>query len=474
MTQFNQKIMTPPHSKESEMMVLGCMLTSDNSLSLAAEMLDERDFYYSEHKIIFQSLKRAYNNDEYADVHLIAEDLKRQNKLNSVGSVFYLTTLAQYAGTSSYIEEYIDVIKNKALLRQIIDAAQEAKHTALSDPRDPTVCLHALQDKLNRLEKQGRTKKSIDIRFLNQFEKDFLLVEPQKKPMLLEYSPLDGISKDFLPKGIVAMLVGAGGVGKTHLLMQLAISVASGTPFLNVCRTTEHCGNGGKGNVFIGLGENQYDDIHRIIFKASKKIRENSQASDYLAKEISNNIAVFSFCGEQAAFIENGKPSKYFREFKMGLIENAPATGWSLIILDPVSRLLGIDAEIHNASATQFIALMEELTLDLPGNPTVLFAHHVNKASLAKPEDQSQASARGASGITDGVRWQANFFKSDKEQAEITVLKMTKSNFTAIIEDICTKKDFHGYIEHTKEEKKSKTHSKRSNTFVDYACRDIE
>ena len=137
--------MLPPHSKESEMMVLGCMLTNDNSLGIAAEALEENDFYLTEHKIIFQSLKTAYNNDEYADVHLIAEDLKRQNKLGIAGGVFYLTTLAQYAGTSAYIEEYCDIIKSKSILRRMVSAAQVIEKNALEDPQDVHTCLDAAQ-----------------------------------------------------------------------------------------------------------------------------------------------------------------------------------------------------------------------------------------------------------------------------------------------------------------------------------------
>ena len=57
------KIKTAPNSKESEMMVLGCMLTSVNSLNIAADGLDDQDFYYTEHKIIFQSLKEAFKKD---------------------------------------------------------------------------------------------------------------------------------------------------------------------------------------------------------------------------------------------------------------------------------------------------------------------------------------------------------------------------------------------------------------------------
>src|SRR6185295_192501 len=110
MSEQAAKIKLPPNSKESEMMVLGSMLTSINSLNIAADGLEGHDFYYSEHRLIFEVLKASYKSDKPADVLLISEELKRQGKLDTVGGVSYITTLAQYAGTSAYIEEYVELI----------------------------------------------------------------------------------------------------------------------------------------------------------------------------------------------------------------------------------------------------------------------------------------------------------------------------------------------------------------------------
>ncbi len=117
---LHPKVKVAPHSKESEMMVLGCMLTSINAMNIAADSLDDADFYFTENQIIFQLLKTAYNNDRPADVHLVCEELQRQDKLKSVGGVAYITTLAQYAGTSAYIEEYVKIVRDKSVLRRMI------------------------------------------------------------------------------------------------------------------------------------------------------------------------------------------------------------------------------------------------------------------------------------------------------------------------------------------------------------------
>lgn len=139
------KVKIAPHSKESEMMVLGCMLTSINGLNIASDALDDSDFYFTEHKIIFQVLKNAYKKDKPADIHLVGEELKRQDKLSAVGGLSYLTTLAQYAGTSAFIEEYVELIHSKSLLRKMINAAQIVEKTALEEPHDVNCALDDAQ-----------------------------------------------------------------------------------------------------------------------------------------------------------------------------------------------------------------------------------------------------------------------------------------------------------------------------------------
>ncbi len=128
-------------------MVLGSMLTSINSLNMGADTLDDSDFYFTEHKILFQVLKSAYKQDKPIDVHLASEELKRQDKLETVGGIGFVTGLAQYAGTSAHIEQYIELVQSKSILRRMIYAAQEVEKTALSEPQDVHASLDEAQQK---------------------------------------------------------------------------------------------------------------------------------------------------------------------------------------------------------------------------------------------------------------------------------------------------------------------------------------
>lgn len=163
---FEKKTRIPPNSKESEMMVLGCMLTSLNSLNIAADGLEPSDFYYTEHQIIYTALKGAYVADKPADIHLIAEELKRQGKLENVGGVSYLTTLAQFAGTSAFIEEYISLVREKAILRQMISAAQMIEKTALEEPADVLNALDQAQSSFFQISQENQHSPGASIKDL--------------------------------------------------------------------------------------------------------------------------------------------------------------------------------------------------------------------------------------------------------------------------------------------------------------------
>ncbi len=157
----NRKTLVSPNSKESEMMVLGCMLTQISSLNVAADSLEALDFFYTEHQRIFQALQGLHHKDQAADIHIVAEALKRQEQLEDVGGIAYLTSLAQYAGTSAFIEEYVRIVKDKAVLRRMIDTSQIIEKKALEEPEDVYSVLDEAQEKFFQISQAANKEKGV-------------------------------------------------------------------------------------------------------------------------------------------------------------------------------------------------------------------------------------------------------------------------------------------------------------------------
>jgi replicative DNA helicase len=234
------KVKAAPNSKESEMMVLGCMLTSVNSLNSSADALEENDFYYTEHQILFQVLKAAYKQDKPADIHLVCEELKRQGKLETVGGAAYLTTLAQYAGTSAHIEEYCEIVQAKAILRRMIQAAQVVEKNALEEPLDVHQSLDEAQglffnisQKANRnagvliSEILSGVKASLQLPYLKEVQErqeEFHLRGPQEAKITgipTHYLDLDKLING-LNNSNLMIVAGRPAMGKTALAINIA------------------------------------------------------------------------------------------------------------------------------------------------------------------------------------------------------------------------------------------------------------
>ncbi len=243
MAEAEKKARVPPNSKESEMMVLGCMLTSVNGLNIAADTLLDTDFYYNEHQIIFSCLKSAYRSDKPADIHLISEELKRQNRLDAVGGISYLTTLAQYAGTSAYIEEYVNLIREKSILRQMINASQKIEKTALEDPGDVMVALDEAQTYFFNISQSNQHSVGVAIKDLltglkAESKLPFLKELQDRQQKFLERDPnepavtgvpthfidLDRLLNGFNPSNLM-ILAARPAMGKTALITSIAENI---------------------------------------------------------------------------------------------------------------------------------------------------------------------------------------------------------------------------------------------------------
>lgn len=144
---------TSLQSQESEMMVLGCMLTSLDALNMASDSLTKDDFFQIEHKTIFDILQAFHRSNKSADIHLVAEELKKKELLERTGGISYLITLAQYAGTSVYVEEYIELVREKSLLRKVLETGRNIEKIALSEPDNIESHLDRFQKELEGIKR---------------------------------------------------------------------------------------------------------------------------------------------------------------------------------------------------------------------------------------------------------------------------------------------------------------------------------
>jgi hypothetical protein len=437
-------------SKNSEFFALSGMINTPENLEIGCTQLSSADFHFEENREIFKAIKHLKNQNNEFEFFNLEERIKAflQHKgINGFDYPRHIDALSLYApgvDMPSYIKTLKDFSAKRKLLeshRDILNDIQRGK--TFSD------IVERQKKNFDEIEQGLVRDDKFRIKCIADLGANWLYETPTPKKMLLEYGEKEN-RNGFIPKGNVCMLVGMGGIGKSHFVSQLAASIATGTLFLDTFTPTKDCG---EGNVFLGLAENDLDDIKRMLHKATQYLRKTTEPNlklEQIKSALEHKIFPYSFHGQQCQFIHDGAPSPYFHELKRHLIKNAPKGGWALIVLDPISRFLGAEAETDNAAATAFIALMEQLSMELPGNPTILFCHHMNKSAISGNASGQEAS-RGSSAITDGVRLQINLRRiTDKDSKVITpdqiVMTMAKSNHTRYLEDITLIQKSDGYL----------------------------
>lgn len=115
----------PPQNLEAEMAVLGSMLMSEDAIAEAIEFIDESLLYKDEHRKIFSAIINLYSENKAVDLVTLVEKLKKRGDLEEVGGPAYLTTLTTVVPTAANIGYYAKIVKEKAILRNLIDTATQ-------------------------------------------------------------------------------------------------------------------------------------------------------------------------------------------------------------------------------------------------------------------------------------------------------------------------------------------------------------
>jgi replicative DNA helicase len=113
----------PPQSLEAEMAVLGSMLIEEDAIATAIEMLDSDFFYRDSHKNIFTTIVTLFDTNNAVDLVTLVEALKKKGILEEIGGASYITNLTTTVPTAANVAYYANIVKEKALLRNLITTA---------------------------------------------------------------------------------------------------------------------------------------------------------------------------------------------------------------------------------------------------------------------------------------------------------------------------------------------------------------
>ena len=126
----------PPSDIEAEQAVLGSMLTDQDAVVDAIEVLKPEDFYREDNKFIYEAMQNLYSRGEPIDIITVKSELTSMQKFEATGGIEYLAILPDKVPLVSNANKYIKIVEEKSILRKLIKTATDIEGLGYAQNED--------------------------------------------------------------------------------------------------------------------------------------------------------------------------------------------------------------------------------------------------------------------------------------------------------------------------------------------------
>lgn len=222
-----------PANIEAEQALIGSILIEPERLDQIVSIVNSSDFYDVKNRYIFSAIEQLHDESLPIDIISICDKLKAQGTLDKVGGELYVAQLADGVPTSAHAEMYAQIIRDKAILRELISAGSQIVETVFSDSNVDEI-LDQSERIIFRIAESRATKSYIDIRnaLTDVFEHLEELRDKHAKGLggfvtgiPTGFKKLDEVTSGFHKSDLV-IVAARPSVGKTAFALSLAKNMA--------------------------------------------------------------------------------------------------------------------------------------------------------------------------------------------------------------------------------------------------------
>lgn len=223
----NLTIRQMPYSMEAEQALLGAIISDAEKIN-QIPFLKAGDFYLSQHQSIYSILTEMYQQSKRIDMVTLLDELSKIEALKGTDLVKYVKLLVESAAFSSNIEAHGKIVRDKAILRTLIDVSQDIADDAYTGAEDVDTIVGNAEQRIYDISNNKYTdgfshiseaiKEDLDILTLRANDPESL------KGVSSHYEKLDSLIR--LGKGDLIIVGGRPGMGKTTFAMNIAVNVA--------------------------------------------------------------------------------------------------------------------------------------------------------------------------------------------------------------------------------------------------------
>ena len=220
---------TIPHNIDAEQSVIGSMFLTKKALQKSLEMLMPDDFYLDSHIKIFSCIKAIDDQKRPVDLTTVAEELSVKGWLKQVGDVDYLAEVINNVPTTANIDEYINIVSEKSLLRKLIDEATSIVQESYKVGGNISDFLYTSQKKIADVSQGLRSVEFKPIQtVLTKTQADLEALAAKKGDITgipTGYYDLDKITSGFHPHELI-IIAARPGMGKTAIALNMVTNIA--------------------------------------------------------------------------------------------------------------------------------------------------------------------------------------------------------------------------------------------------------
>lgn len=227
----------PPQNAEAEASLLGALLIDTQAIVKIADNVSAADFFDKRHERIYEAIVTLYENHEAIDVLTLADRLKNNGYLDSVGGAAYLTELTNFVPTAAHVEQYADIVAQKAMRRRLIAASKAITDLSYDESKQLRELIEDAETRLFQVSQQHIKQDIISLEAIlaESFDRlDDLHKDKQKiRGLPTGFKDLDDVLAGFQRSDLV-ILAARPSMGKTALALNFAhnIAVQSNQPVL--------------------------------------------------------------------------------------------------------------------------------------------------------------------------------------------------------------------------------------------------
>jgi replicative DNA helicase len=224
-----QPTQPPPQNTEAEASLLGAVLIDSDAIVKIADTIRVQDFFDAKHAHIFEAIMQLYDKRSSIDVLTLSDRLKNNGYLDMVGGPAYLTELTNFVPTAAHVEQYADIVAQKALRRRLIGASQEMTALGYDETKSLQELIEEAETRLFEVSQQHVKQDVISLEAIlaESFDRLDELHKDKKKIRGLPtgFKDLDNILAG-LQRSDLFILAARPSMGKTALALNLAHNVA--------------------------------------------------------------------------------------------------------------------------------------------------------------------------------------------------------------------------------------------------------